>query len=163
MLFRLTGSLNQPLGQPIFFSIYFPLIIPPYDVVVSISIEILLNLQNKILLNINFDYNPHCKHHVHLIYFHGFQLLVQLPYIIEITSFVSTNRIHFLYLRPSTAIKANSCATKTKGSITSHSPYFLKIADVFNLVKSTILFIFKCCGVLTSASDKDKLFCLNIF
>ena len=41
--------------------------------------------------------------------------------------------------------------------------YFLKIADVFNLVKSTILFIFKCCGVLTSASDKDKLFCLNIF
>lgn len=47
MLFRLTGSLNQPLGQPIFFSIYFPLIIPPYDVVVSISIEILLNLQKK--------------------------------------------------------------------------------------------------------------------
>ena len=79
MLFRLTGSLNQPLGQPIFFSIYFPLIIPPYDVVVSISIEILLNLQNKVLLNINFDYNPHCKYHVNLIYFHGFQLLVQLP------------------------------------------------------------------------------------
>ena len=34
-----------------------------------------------------------------LTHFHGFQLLVLLPYLIEITSFVCTNRINLLNLK----------------------------------------------------------------
>ena len=106
-----------------------------------------------------------------LAHLHGFQLLVLLPWFVEITFFVNTNRINLLNLKFKQA--NNRCkrvfeaakltyATKTNQSINSQqlgSRDFWRIANsVLNKVKSAIPPLFNSPEVLSSASDKAKLF-----
>ena len=106
-----------------------------------------------------------------LAHLYGFQLLVLLPWFVEITFFVNTNRINLLNLKFKQV--NNRCkrvfeaakltyATKTNQSINSQqlgSRDFWRIANsVLNKVKSAIPPLFNSPEVLSSASDKAKLF-----
>ena len=112
-----------------------------------------------------------------LTYLHGFQLLVLLPLFIKITFYVCTNRINLpktkenLFRLASNCCKRVleaaklACANKTKESITSQklgSWDFWQIANsVLNKGKSAIPPLFNGPEVLSSASDKAKLFAEN--
>ena len=108
-------------------------------------------------------------------HFHDFQLLVLLPYLIEITFFIYTNRIN------ETNVKFRQASNSWKGvlklpnlqmlikqkkSIASQklgSWDFWRIANiVYNKGKSAILPLFKEPEMLSSASDKVKLFAKNL-
>ena len=111
-----------------------------------------------------------------LIHLHGFQLLVQLPYFVEITSFnlfqqnksseskVKFRQVSSHYKRVLEAAKP-AYANKTKESITSQKLRSLDIWQIANSVlnkgKSAIVPLFNSLEVLSSASSKAKLFAEN--
>ena len=106
-----------------------------------------------------------------LTHLHGFQLLVLLPQFIEMTFFICTKRINLLHVKFRQA--SNPCkrvledaklayANKTKESITSQKsgPWdFWRIPNsVLNKGKSVMSPLFNSPEVLSSPSDKEKLF-----
>ena len=110
--------------------------------------------------------------------FCGFQLLVLLPWFIEIIVFICTNRINLLNLKEKLIQASNCCkrvlkaaklayAYKTKFSVTYQklgSQDFWQTANsVLNKVKSAIPPLVNNLEVLSSASDTAKLFPKNFF
>ena len=112
-----------------------------------------------------------------LIRLHGFQLLVLLPLLIEITSFVCINKVNILHLKRNSdrlviiikgVLKADRLAypIKTRESTsTSQKLGFCDFWQITNIVlnkgKSAIPPIFNGPEVLSSAFDKAKIFQKN--
>ena len=112
-----------------------------------------------------------------LTYLHGFQLIVLLPWFIEITFFQlqqgnksSESKIKFRQpsnhcKRVQEAANLHTYAYKTKESITSQKPgcrdFWWIACSVLNKGKSALPPLFNGPEVLSSASDKSKLFTKN--
>ena len=105
-----------------------------------------------------------------LTHHHGFELPVQLPQFMEITFFVCTNRINLLNLKFRQAsncckrvLEAAKFANATNKRIYDFAETWLSgVLTIANSVlmkgKSTIPLLFNGPEVLSSASDKAKLF-----
>ena len=102
-----------------------------------------------------------------LTHLHDFQLLVLLPQLIEITFFVCTSRINLLNLGQA----SNRCKRILEAARLTHAykrvhhfpeTWLLGLLtncySVLNKGKSVISPLFNCTEVLSSASDKGKLF-----